>query len=85
MHTKKPWVTWSDEINVYGPNGEMITNIPNTCSLKRTEQKANAVLIAKAPDMLYALRGVLERVHFGDGLHPKIVNEIREIIDEINE
>ena len=70
-HTPGPWKTrkgfFSDAVEIYKPKRLMKPFIPTEIAIIRSEGpegEANAHLIATAPDLLEALRGMLEV--FGD-------------------
>lgn len=60
-HTPGPWKTQSieNQRHVWGPDGDCIVSIHNG-SLPDDERKANARLIAAAPDLLEACEAVAE-------------------------
>jgi hypothetical protein len=84
-HTPGPWKFGDNSkyfktnpFNVYvqggGVHSAAIANIPNKRTIPESEARANALLIAAAPDMLYALEDLLAAVAEHDG--PKSIDEL---------
>ena len=87
-HTPGPWKFGDNSkyfktnpFNVYvqggGVHSAAIANIPNKRTIPESEARANALLIAAAPDLLYALEDLLAAVAEHDG--PKTLAELGAI------
>jgi hypothetical protein len=84
-HTPGPWKFRDDSkhfktnpFSIYvqggGVHSAAIANMPNKKTIPESEARANALLIAAAPDMLYALEDLLAAVAEHDG--PKSQDEL---------
>lgn len=61
-HTPGPWVSHAEVAGViYGQDGHQVCTTPRT-TRRETERDANARLIAAAPELLSALRELVEAV-----------------------
>jgi len=69
-HTPGPWRIESEPFNIWSKTGALIANCnaPMEPDQAWVEGCANARLIAAAPDLLDALRGLVEAVGGLDGL-----------------
>jgi transaldolase len=63
-NTKHGWTTnpYSITCRKFGVHSATIANIPNRKTISDEERKANALLIAAAPDLLMALEAVVQGV-----------------------
>jgi len=63
-NTKHGWITdpYSITCRKFGVHSTTIANIPNRKTISDEERKANALLIAAAPDLLMALEAVIRGI-----------------------
>ncbi len=87
-HTPGPWRVISGTLGaVEAANGVQVANAEQTrpvrCAADHDERKANARLIAAAPELLEALKGALEALEFAAGSHEGPITE-QERTDSAN-
>lgn len=81
-HTPGPWAVGPDLEIFYSPNGSPITRPLRLTSMDgRTEEdRANARLIAAAPEMLYALEEIIAAEHRMPDYHPNWMGYLRAVV-----
>lgn len=87
-HTPGPWQVCDDEINVYAPETDTaITNVEHPCAADYDTQRANAKVIAAAPDLLAACQWVVTDIAYkapeefaDEAVHSRWLARLREAI-----
>ena len=66
MNTPGPWEVSDTGANIYGATGDIVASVHGLPKPHLTsEGKANARLIAAAPELLKALKNLVDESHFG--------------------
>ena len=78
----KHWAThpFSVTVRKRGVHAVAVANIPARATIELSEAKANAQLIAAAPDLLKALEKIVALEHYRHGYHPAWTDQARAAI-----
>lgn len=88
-HTKGEWFfeekinsEGNISINMFSSKGGLLTKLIDDDSKTFEEIKANAVLMKKAPDLLFALKEMVSFCEFHGYTHSSEINNARKLLEE---